>query len=225
MGLIQKIKKFLLEISGYLILLVQQIPALGVYVGVMTLPLFIFLVLLFSQLPPTFIIELAGFFLVSFMSLGGIIANILVIGGLFLAIYSIVYLHRHKNEGLVTTGPYQYMRHPQYTGFLLFSLGLTGLSCWYLSITFGMGWLPAEATILLWFGQFAAYIILALLEDFHLAKEFGETFTTYKSQVPSLIPFGRTGRLDIPLSIGIFSLLVLSAIMLQMIGISGPTFG
>ena len=225
MGIIRKIKKVFLEISGYLILLIQQIPALGVYVGVMTLPLFIFLVLLFSQLPLNFITEIAGFFLISFLSLGGIIANILVIGGLILAIYSIAYLQRHKNEGLVTTGPYRYIRHPQYTGFLLFTLGLTGLSYWFLSITFGMGWLSREATILLWFGQLVAYIILALLEDHHLAKEFGETFTTYKSQVPSLIPIGRTSRLDIPISIGIFSLLVIGAIMLQMIGIGGPTFG
>jgi protein-S-isoprenylcysteine O-methyltransferase Ste14 len=223
MSLIQKIKKAILEVSGYLVLLVQQIPALGVYVGLMTLPLFIYIGLLFSQFPPN-LIEIGGFFLVSFMSLGGILANCMIIAGLILAIYSVTYLYRHKNAGLVTTGPYRYIRHPQYTGFLLFTLGLTGLSYWFLSITFGMGWLAREATILLWFGQFAAYIVLALIEDSYLAKEYGEVFTAYKSRVPSLIPFGRTSRLDVPLSIGIFSLLVVGAILLQMIGIGAPVF-
>jgi protein-S-isoprenylcysteine O-methyltransferase Ste14 len=224
MTLLQKLRAGILKSAGYLILLVQQLPSLGLYVGLMSLPLIVLLLLLFSQYPIGLIIEFASFIRMSLMSLGGVLSYLLIITGTSLTIYSIIYLWRHKNQGLVTSGPYRFIRHPQYTGFLLLTLGFTSLTYWWLANTFGIGWLSKEATVALWFAQFAAYIVLAFIEDHHLAKTFAEEFITYKRQVPSLLPFGRSGILDVPLVIGLLSSLMVFVLLLQTVILIGPIF-
>ena len=97
------------------------------------------------------------------------------------------------------------------------TLGLTGLSYWLLKVTFGVGWLTPEATVALWFAQLCAYIILALVEDSYLVKEFGEGYVTYKNKVPFFLPFGKMSRFDLPLSIVALSLLLLGVIFLQFV--------
>jgi protein-S-isoprenylcysteine O-methyltransferase Ste14 len=116
---------------------------------------------------------------------------------------------------LVTTGPYRFIRHPQYTGFLLFTLGLTAWSYWLLSVTFGVGWLTAEGTIALWYAELCAYIILALIEDAYLSKQFGDQYAAYKRKVPSFLPLGRASRLDLLLSVAVFSLVLFGVIQLR----------
>jgi protein-S-isoprenylcysteine O-methyltransferase Ste14 len=222
--LLQKLKAGILKSAGYLILLVQQIPSLGLYVGLMSLPLIILLLMLFSQYPIGLITELTSFVHMSLMSLGGVISYLLIITGTSLAIYSIVYLWRHKNEGLVTSGPYRFIRHPQYTGFLLLTLGFTSLTYWWLANTFGIGWLSKEATVALWFAQLAAYIVLVFIEDYHLTNTFAEEFIAYKRQVPSLLPFGRTGIVDVPVVIGVLSSLMVAVLWLQSVLLFGSIF-
>ena len=51
MSVLKKVKTSLLNVSGYLVLLLQQIPPLGVYPALMTLPVFLYLLLLASQFP------------------------------------------------------------------------------------------------------------------------------------------------------------------------------
>ncbi len=218
MTISQRIRSSLVNVSAYLVLLIQQVPTMGLYVGLMTLPVFIYLVVLFSQYPMNFIWVLVGFISMSFMSIGALIANLIVAIGFIFILYSVVYLYRHKNGGLVATGPYRYIRHPQYTGFILFTLGLTALSYYYLSSTFGIGWLSKEATIAVWFVQLGAYITLALIEDLHLSKKFGEEYTAYKGQVAAFFPFSLKGRFDIPISISAFSIILLGIILIQFMG-------
>ena len=199
MSTLKKIKTGLLNVSGYLVLLLQQIPPLGVYPALMTLPVFLYLLVLASQFPwsiPNAIIE--GIQMSVFMFP---LETIVAIAGLVLVIYSIIYLYTHRKEGLVTTGPYRFIRHPQYAGFILLTLGLTSLSYNFLKTTFGMGWLTPEATLALWFGQLAIYIVLALIEESHLAKTFGTTYATYKEKTSFLLPLRSLGYFEIPLSI------------------------
>jgi protein-S-isoprenylcysteine O-methyltransferase Ste14 len=211
MAILTKIKTGLLNVGGYLVLLLQQIPPLGVYPALMTLPVFIYLLILASQFPwsiPNAIIEgIQMSFLLYPLEI------VVSIAGLVLAIYAVVYLQKHRNERLVTTGPYRFIRHPQYAGFILLTLGLTALSYNLLKNTFGIGWLTPEATLILWFGQLAIYITLALIEESHLTKTFGDSYTTYKQNSSFLLPLKSLGYLEMPLSItfllGILVVLIL----------------
>lgn len=217
MSVAQKIRAALLAISGYVIPLVQQIPPLGVYVGLMTLPLVLYLVALFSQLPLGFSDVLLAFIERIAQSPGAMITNALIVVGLALVIYSAIYLQWHKKQGLVMTGPYRFIRHPQYTGFLLFTLGLTVWSYWLLSVTWGIGWLTPEGTIMLWYAELCAYIVLALIEDSYLSKRFSENHTDYKSKTSFFLPFGKSRVLDIPLSIITLSLILFGLIQLELL--------
>jgi protein-S-isoprenylcysteine O-methyltransferase Ste14 len=201
MPFVQKVKSTLLRISGYLIPFIQQIPALGIYTGLMTLPVFLYLVLLITQVPlnpPWEIQQLLS-------SIPGLIIIGLIIGGIILVLYSAIYLHLHRHNGLVTTGPYRFIRHPQYTGFLLFTLGLTAWSYIILSTTFGTGWLTPQGTFLLWFAQLTVYILLAFIEESYLTKTFGDTYTAYKQHTPAFLPFRKIGLLELPLSLILFT--------------------
>ena len=81
----------------------------------------------------------------------------------------------HKADGLVTTGLYKYMRHPQYSGIFLFTLG------WILHY-------PSIVTLLLWPILIGAYIWLAKWEEKLAEEEYGETYVQYASVTKRFIP-------------------------------------
>lgn len=81
----------------------------------------------------------------------------------------------HKAEGLVTSGIYRFVRHPQYTGVFLFTLG------WILH------W-PSVITLLLWPILVAAYIWLARREEAVVIEEFGDSYREYAQKTPGFLP-------------------------------------
>ncbi len=81
----------------------------------------------------------------------------------------------HRADGLVTTGIYRHVRHPQYTGIFLFTLG------WILH------W-PSLVTLLLWPVLMAAYVWLARFEERQAGAEFGEAYESYARITKRFIP-------------------------------------
>ena len=77
---------------------------------------------------------------------------------------------------MVTDGLYRFMRHPQYTGLLLFTLG------WILH------W-PSIVTLVLWPLLVAAYVWLAGQEERRALEEFGEAYAAYSARTKRFIPF------------------------------------
>ena len=86
-----------------------------------------------------------------------------------------------KNNKLVTTGLYSAIRHPQYLGFMLITLGM--LVQW-----------PSIFTAILWPILVFIYYRLAKTEDREVGKQFGEEFQKYKLSVPGFLPRLRTKR-------------------------------
>ena len=76
---------------------------------------------------------------------------------------------------LVTNGVYMYVRHPQYLGFILITLGMNVL--W---VTF--------STLALWPVLVFLYYRLAKEEDEQMEQLFGERFNEYRRSVPMFIP-------------------------------------
>jgi len=104
-----------------------------------------------------------------------------LIGALFV-IQGWSQIHRHywsKEEGkgeLVTGGIYEYIRHPQYTGFLLITLGL--LVHW-----------ATIPLLIMWPILVVLYYRLAKKEEREMEREFGDKYTEYKRRTRLFIPF------------------------------------
>jgi protein-S-isoprenylcysteine O-methyltransferase Ste14 len=81
----------------------------------------------------------------------------------------------HASADLVTSGIYRYIRHPQYTGIFLFTLG------WLLH------W-PTVTTLVLWPILMGAYVWLALHEEREMEAKFGEVYRIYASRTPRFFP-------------------------------------
>jgi len=104
--------------------------------------------------------------------------------GILLIIFGWRQIHKGKSQGkLVKTGIYKYVRHPQYLGFLLITLGLN------------VQWLTI-ITLILWPVLAVLYWRLAKEEDKDMEEQFGEEFREYKRQVPGFIPRLRIKKLE-----------------------------
>ena len=110
------------------------------------------------------------------LSLIHIISYILILGGLYLlsSAWSVLY-KAQKNHELATTGPYAYVRHPQYDAFILVMLGF--LVQWPTILTLIM------FPILVWM-----YKRLARKEEQEVLAEFGEEYSSYMAKIPGFIP-------------------------------------
>jgi protein-S-isoprenylcysteine O-methyltransferase Ste14 len=101
-------------------------------------------------------------------------SNIIILLGMLLIVFGWRKIYRAKGK-LVTTGIYAHVRHPQYLGFLLLTLGMNIL------------WV-AISTLLLWPVLAILYYRLAKKEDKELEERFGEEYRKYERNVPMLIP-------------------------------------
>ena len=102
-------------------------------------------------------------------------ASQVIIGiGMLLVIFGWKEIFSGKGK-LVTTGIYRYIRHPQYLGFLLITLGM---NVWWLTII----------TLALWPVLAIVYYKLAKTEEKDAEEKFGEEYLKYKRTVPGWIP-------------------------------------
>jgi protein-S-isoprenylcysteine O-methyltransferase Ste14 len=104
-----------------------------------------------------------------------IISNGIIILGFILLYKGWVLIHGSDGSRLVTEGIYGYMRHPQYSGLFLITLGL--LVQW-----------PTLITLILWPFLTFAYYRLAMKEENEVAEEFPKQYDAYRQRVPAFIP-------------------------------------
>jgi protein-S-isoprenylcysteine O-methyltransferase Ste14 len=123
-----------------------------------------------------------GHTLVGLIGYGGLYlgAALMVAGGL-LVIFGWSVIHRQywaKEAGrghLVTGGLYGYIRHPQYTGFLLITLGML------------VEWATIPLLIM-WPIMVAIYYHLARKEESDMEKEFGPAYGAYRQRTGMFLP-------------------------------------
>lgn len=108
----------------------------------------------------------------------GILLNLLG-GALIILGWREIYNRYWKKEDeggeLVKDGVYSYMRHPQYTGFILMTLGL--LVHW--------ATLPL---LIMWPILVLQYYRLAKKEEEEMIDKFGEEYEEYRRKVPMFLP-------------------------------------
>jgi protein-S-isoprenylcysteine O-methyltransferase Ste14 len=87
------------------------------------------------------------------------------------------YWSRESGLGkVVKTGVYKYIRHPQYTGFMLLTVGMI------------LEWATLP-TLIMWPFIAILYYRLAKREENDMIKEFGEEYVMYMKRTKRFIPF------------------------------------
>jgi protein-S-isoprenylcysteine O-methyltransferase Ste14 len=103
-----------------------------------------------------------------------IVSNVLMFGGLVIIACGWSRIHRARGA-LVTTGLYRWVRHPQYSGLFLITIGL--LIQW-----------PTIVTLLTWPFLLFMYGRLARREEAEMERQFGEAYRVYAGRLPRFIP-------------------------------------
>ncbi len=194
----KSIRERFLDSAGWLMIFFQSVPALFIWGGLMTLPFALYLFIMFFsfgniEVP---VVSPRGnlYFLealeVFFFGGNRIPEMVVSFVGLFILLYSVLFLRFRKPEGLVRAGPYRYARHPQYLGVIVFTGNLTS-RCFRETLG-DVGWIGPELTLFLWVGTIIAYIVLARVEENHLSHKFGEKYDDYREDVAFIFPFVKT---------------------------------
>jgi methanethiol S-methyltransferase len=108
-----------------------------------------------------------------------IVSNALMFGGLIIINCGWSRVHRAQG-GLVTDGIYAWVRHPQYSGLFLITIGL--LIQW-----------PTILTAFTWPILLFVYVRLSKREEADMEQQFGEIYRAYAVGVPRFIPRIHTG--------------------------------
>ena len=105
-----------------------------------------------------------------------ILSNVVIFGGFILLSAAWKVLYQAQRTGtLAVSGPYSYVRHPQYDGFILIMLG------------FLLQW-PTLVTLIMFPILVTMYVKLARREEREVLVEFGEQYRRYMSITPALFP-------------------------------------
>jgi protein-S-isoprenylcysteine O-methyltransferase Ste14 len=96
--------------------------------------------------------------------------------GLGIVIMAIGWCQIHRGQGgLVTTGIYRYVRHPQYLGIFMLTIGMM------------IQW-PTLSTLIMLPILLFSYYKLAKREEAVVLEEFGEEYEEYMSKTPAFFP-------------------------------------
>lgn len=105
-----------------------------------------------------------------------LLSSVFILGGFWLISLGWYHLHAaQKARTLAKEGPYAYVRHPQYDGFILIMFG------------FLMQW-PTLLTLAMFPVLTYMYVRLARSEERDAIAEFGDAYRDYIRAVPAFIP-------------------------------------
>ena len=179
--IISKIVSTFTSVSSILVPIFQYVPCTAIWFGIMSVPLITYLIFFFQypeilQSDIEFLLANRGFYLILF--------------GFIMFFYSFLYQLKHRKQ-LIQTGPYKYVRHPQYLAFIIMTLGMT-LVIFQTDPVFNFDLHNIDGYTFIfhiWFGEVLAYIILGKIEDFALKAKYGDKFLEYARNTPFMIPF------------------------------------
>ncbi len=108
-----------------------------------------------------------------------IFSNILILCVFILLSAAWKVLYQAQRTGtLAVSGPYGYVRHPQYGGFILIMLG------------FLLQW-PTLVTLIMFPILVTMYVRLARREEQEVAAEFSDHYRRYAARTPAFLPHAR----------------------------------
>lgn len=187
--LAERVRHLLEVVFTTLLFGAQTILNAGISIGIMAIPLLPYLFYLLTGMgnyPEAVATEIWAMFYLDTFIVGRIIALIGVVV-LLLAAAQLLW-SRHKGVALIKTGVYSMVRHPQFSGIIIVTFGLT-----VMVLTNSTASLFQTAG--LWLVQILGYIALARYEEWRLKKKFGDCYRQYKQKVPFLFPIKSPSRI------------------------------
>ena len=180
-----KLSSIFTSISSILIPFFQYVPCTAIWFGIMSVPLITYL---------SFFFQNPGILLSDITFLFSSYEIYIILLGFTFYIYPLIHQLTHRKQ-LIRTGPYRYVRHPQYIALIIMTLGMT-LIVFQTSPIFNFNLSIDGFTFifLIWIGEVLAYIILAKIEDYALKAKFGDKFLDYANNVSFMFPFLKLNR-------------------------------
>ena len=118
------------------------------------------------------------------MSVLHLITNGIIFFGIYIIYLGWKKIYHATGEQLVADGIYAHIRHPQYVGMMLITIG------------FLIQW-PTIITLVMWPILLFLYYRLSKYEEKKLAAKFGQEFYEYQAKVPAIIPQIGRGKREI----------------------------
>ncbi|TFF93151.1 MAG: hypothetical protein EU543_04290 [Promethearchaeota archaeon] len=169
------------SMSATIIPIFQFIPCASIWFGIMSIPLFGYLIYFFNH-PSMILYDFKFFF-----GYGYPWSIFALFAGIF-ALSCFIYQLVHRNK-LVKGGPYKIVRHPQYLGLIIMTFCLTMICLRTDPVYLFSNYLNGHNYIvIIWIIETFAYVILAKIEDISLSKRYGTIFENYKNSVGFLFP-------------------------------------
>jgi len=204
------VRRFFELLATALLLGTQTILHAGGFIGIMTIPLLPYLYTLVQGDFSTIIPQIWAMFFLNTYTVGRIIMLIgLVV--LFVAAGQWLWSH-HKKRSLFKTGIYAKVRHPQFTGIIITTLGLT-----FMVLTRDSQY-TLWTMVGLWFLQVLGYITIARYEEWRLSKKYSNEHNEYKQTVPFLFSIKHPKKIPETL----FTILIVTVICTILLSLPYP---
>lgn len=204
-----KLRHFIESIMAVLLLLIQYIPVVGIWHGIMFFPLAIYLFSILIAYPQTFWDDASALL----FSPHNVVGRVIAFCGLLLFLAALIQFLKKRNV-LITTGVYSVVRHPQYLGIIILTLGYSLMVIWMATPpSLGM----AQNVLLIWLLQVLGYIALAFYEERCLLQEHKSAYKQYQSKVPFIFPTPHLRGIPEPILSFILALIIAFLAMLPII--------
>lgn len=194
----------------FFLLIVQYVPVVGIWHGVMFFPLAVYIFSLLAVHPGSFWTE-ANFLLFSKYNMFG---RIVAFCGIALFLAAGVQFLRMR-EKPITTGLYSVVRHPQYLGIIILTFGYSFMVIQVTTPPLSIG--IVKTVLFIWLIQVVGYIALAFYEERRLLHEYGNEYQQYKHKVPFIFPFWHPSRIPEPIFSFMLALIIVFFCMLLFI--------
>jgi len=174
----------------------QYIPVAGPWWGLMIFPLIIYV----SGMIWSHSEFVAAQIDLLFISERLIFGRIVAVTGFMILLGACVQLLR-GDGGVITTGFYSLVRHPQYLGISVMTLGVSVMCIQYTG--------SVDLRVLcVWLIQMLGYVLLAAYEERHLLNEYGREYHHYRQRVPFIFPCPCVMRIPEPLASMLIALII-----------------
>lgn len=194
----RKIIRVAEALVAFFLLIIQYVPVVGVFHGIMFFPLAIYFLSLLAVYPVSFWADANYLLFAQHLLFGRIVA----LFGIVLFLFAFVHFLRKRGK-LITTGLYSVVRHPQYFGIIILTFGYS-----LMLIQTSPHIEIAQKVLSIWLIQVLGYIALAFHEERRLSNEYENEYRQYKHKAPFIFPCWHPDRIPEPIFSFVVALII-----------------